>query len=183
MIGDPNARPALLHLVHAFTKNTGLMVCGHVRMVGTKNTNFVNCYCQCFKVFFFFFLDILTDTHTHILIVISYFLFFLRLPEGQTIRRWWMSKCVINVGFLRNGSRLFILQCLLRTSDKEPNIYYKYSFTLICWVLVKLKCYCWTSQNLSLSSGPQALNINSAYSNYSYILGNYKALYELRQVC
>uniref|UniRef100_A0A4W4F460 Solute carrier family 12 member 2 n=1 Tax=Electrophorus electricus TaxID=8005 RepID=A0A4W4F460_ELEEL len=35
MIGYPNARPALLHLVHAFTKNVGLMICGHVRMVGT----------------------------------------------------------------------------------------------------------------------------------------------------
>uniref|UniRef100_A0AAR2J0X9 Solute carrier family 12 member 2 n=1 Tax=Pygocentrus nattereri TaxID=42514 RepID=A0AAR2J0X9_PYGNA len=37
MIGYPNARPALLHLVHAFTKNVGLMICGHVRMVGSKN--------------------------------------------------------------------------------------------------------------------------------------------------
>ncbi|XP_039615427.1 solute carrier family 12 member 2 isoform X1 [Polypterus senegalus] len=32
MIGTPNSRPALLNLVHAFTKNVGLMVCGHVRM-------------------------------------------------------------------------------------------------------------------------------------------------------
>uniref|UniRef100_A0A8C1XX99 Solute carrier family 12 member 2 n=1 Tax=Cyprinus carpio TaxID=7962 RepID=A0A8C1XX99_CYPCA len=30
MTGAPNSRPALLHLVHAFTKNVGLMVCGHV---------------------------------------------------------------------------------------------------------------------------------------------------------
>ncbi|KAM7077833.1 LOW QUALITY PROTEIN: solute carrier family 12 member 2-like [Ciconia maguari] len=30
MIGAPNSRPALLHLVHAFTKNVGLMICGHV---------------------------------------------------------------------------------------------------------------------------------------------------------
>ncbi|KAJ7412134.1 Solute carrier family 12 member 2 [Willisornis vidua] len=30
MTGAPNARPALLHLVHAFTKNVGLMICGHV---------------------------------------------------------------------------------------------------------------------------------------------------------
>ncbi|XP_058268622.1 solute carrier family 12 member 2 isoform X2 [Hemibagrus wyckioides] len=32
MTGAPNSRPALLHLVHAFTKNVGLMVCGHVRI-------------------------------------------------------------------------------------------------------------------------------------------------------
>ncbi|MCJ8742578.1 hypothetical protein PDJAM_G00083660 [Pangasius djambal] len=31
MTGAPNSRPALLHLVHAFTKNVGLLVCGHVR--------------------------------------------------------------------------------------------------------------------------------------------------------
>uniref|UniRef100_A0A673IM99 Solute carrier family 12 member 2-like n=1 Tax=Sinocyclocheilus rhinocerous TaxID=307959 RepID=A0A673IM99_9TELE len=31
MSGYPNSRPALLYLVHAFTKNVGLMVCGHVR--------------------------------------------------------------------------------------------------------------------------------------------------------
>uniref|UniRef100_A0A8C5S6D8 Solute carrier family 12 member 2 n=1 Tax=Laticauda laticaudata TaxID=8630 RepID=A0A8C5S6D8_LATLA len=30
MSGAPNSRPALLHLVHAFTKNVGLMICGHV---------------------------------------------------------------------------------------------------------------------------------------------------------
>uniref|UniRef100_A0A8C8BLI6 Solute carrier family 12 member 2 n=1 Tax=Otus sunia TaxID=257818 RepID=A0A8C8BLI6_9STRI len=32
MTGAPNARPALLHLVHAFTKNVGLMICGHIHM-------------------------------------------------------------------------------------------------------------------------------------------------------
>uniref|UniRef100_A0A4W3HHW8 Solute carrier family 12 member 2 n=1 Tax=Callorhinchus milii TaxID=7868 RepID=A0A4W3HHW8_CALMI len=32
MIGAPPSRPALLQLVHAFTKNVGLVVCGHVRM-------------------------------------------------------------------------------------------------------------------------------------------------------
>uniref|UniRef100_A0A8C4PCT3 Solute carrier family 12 member 3 n=1 Tax=Dromaius novaehollandiae TaxID=8790 RepID=A0A8C4PCT3_DRONO len=32
MTGAPNSRPALLHLVHAFTKNVGLMICGHVHM-------------------------------------------------------------------------------------------------------------------------------------------------------
>lgn len=31
MTGYPNSRPALLNLVHAFTKNVGLMVCAHVR--------------------------------------------------------------------------------------------------------------------------------------------------------
>lgn len=35
MTGAPNSRPALLHLVHAFTKNVGLMVCGHVRIVSS----------------------------------------------------------------------------------------------------------------------------------------------------
>uniref|UniRef100_A0A7N8XW29 Solute carrier family 12 member 2-like n=1 Tax=Mastacembelus armatus TaxID=205130 RepID=A0A7N8XW29_9TELE len=30
LAGYPNARPALLQLVHSFTKNIGLMVCGHV---------------------------------------------------------------------------------------------------------------------------------------------------------
>uniref|UniRef100_A0A8C5S6N4 Solute carrier family 12 member 2 n=1 Tax=Laticauda laticaudata TaxID=8630 RepID=A0A8C5S6N4_LATLA len=33
MSGAPNSRPALLHLVHAFTKNVGLMICGHVHRV------------------------------------------------------------------------------------------------------------------------------------------------------
>uniref|UniRef100_A0AAY4CTS3 Solute carrier family 12 member 2 n=1 Tax=Denticeps clupeoides TaxID=299321 RepID=A0AAY4CTS3_9TELE len=33
MTGYPNARPALLNLVHSFTKDVGLMVCGHVRTV------------------------------------------------------------------------------------------------------------------------------------------------------
>ncbi|XP_068102802.1 solute carrier family 12 member 2 [Hyperolius riggenbachi] len=32
LIGAPNSRPALLHLVHAFTKNVGLLICGHVHM-------------------------------------------------------------------------------------------------------------------------------------------------------
>ncbi|XP_021069986.1 solute carrier family 12 member 2 [Mus pahari] len=32
MTGSPNSRPALLHLVHDFTKNVGLMICGHVHM-------------------------------------------------------------------------------------------------------------------------------------------------------
>ncbi|KAG5280476.1 hypothetical protein AALO_G00060460 [Alosa alosa] len=35
MTGYPNSRPALLNLVHSFTKNVGLMVCGHVR-TGTR---------------------------------------------------------------------------------------------------------------------------------------------------
>uniref|UniRef100_A0AAY4B2J7 Solute carrier family 12 member 2 n=1 Tax=Denticeps clupeoides TaxID=299321 RepID=A0AAY4B2J7_9TELE len=36
MTGAPNSRPALLNLVHAFTKNVGLMVCGHVRISNRK---------------------------------------------------------------------------------------------------------------------------------------------------
>ncbi|KAB0392529.1 hypothetical protein E2I00_001723, partial [Balaenoptera physalus] len=32
MTGAPNSRPALLHLVHDFTKNVGLMICGHVHV-------------------------------------------------------------------------------------------------------------------------------------------------------
>uniref|UniRef100_A0A8C7TY53 Solute carrier family 12 member 2 n=1 Tax=Oncorhynchus mykiss TaxID=8022 RepID=A0A8C7TY53_ONCMY len=36
MTGYPNSRPALLHLVHAFTKNVGLMICGH----GSRRPNF-----------------------------------------------------------------------------------------------------------------------------------------------
>lgn len=39
MTGYPSARPALLNLVHAFTKNVGLMICGHVR-TGTRRPNF-----------------------------------------------------------------------------------------------------------------------------------------------
>uniref|UniRef100_A0A665V6W2 Solute carrier family 12 member 3 n=1 Tax=Echeneis naucrates TaxID=173247 RepID=A0A665V6W2_ECHNA len=33
LTGYPNSRPALLHLVHSFTKNIGLMVCGHIKTV------------------------------------------------------------------------------------------------------------------------------------------------------
>ncbi|XP_075885506.1 solute carrier family 12 member 2 isoform X1 [Nelusetta ayraudi] len=39
MTGYPNSRPALLDLVHSFTKNVGLMVCGHIRM-GYRRPNF-----------------------------------------------------------------------------------------------------------------------------------------------
>uniref|UniRef100_A0A8C5BLW3 Solute carrier family 12 member 2 n=1 Tax=Gadus morhua TaxID=8049 RepID=A0A8C5BLW3_GADMO len=35
MTGYPTSRPALAHLVHSFTKNVGLMVCGHIRTVRT----------------------------------------------------------------------------------------------------------------------------------------------------
>ncbi|XP_068452287.1 solute carrier family 12 member 2-like isoform X2 [Clinocottus analis] len=38
LAGYPNARPALLQLVHSFTKNVGLMVCAHVRTV-TRRPN------------------------------------------------------------------------------------------------------------------------------------------------
>ncbi|XP_056144616.1 solute carrier family 12 member 2-like [Lampris incognitus] len=39
LTGYPNARPALLHLVHSFTKNVGLLVCGHIKTV-TRRPNF-----------------------------------------------------------------------------------------------------------------------------------------------
>ncbi|XP_020505058.1 solute carrier family 12 member 2 isoform X2 [Labrus bergylta] len=39
MTGYPNSRPALLDLVHSFTKNVGLMICGHIRM-GYRRPNF-----------------------------------------------------------------------------------------------------------------------------------------------
>ncbi|XP_054629510.1 solute carrier family 12 member 2-like [Dunckerocampus dactyliophorus] len=38
LTGYPNSRPALLQLVHSFTKNVGLMVCGHVRIVRRRPT-------------------------------------------------------------------------------------------------------------------------------------------------
>lgn len=43
MSGYPNSRPALLYLVHAFTKNVGLMVCGHVRTVSRFNKHLTHC--------------------------------------------------------------------------------------------------------------------------------------------
>ncbi|KAJ8392724.1 hypothetical protein AAFF_G00072080 [Aldrovandia affinis] len=36
LTGYPNSRPALLHIVHAFTKNVGLMICGHVRTTSRR---------------------------------------------------------------------------------------------------------------------------------------------------
>ncbi|CAK6972271.1 solute carrier family 12 member 2 isoform X1 [Scomber scombrus] len=39
MTGYPNSRPALLDLVSSFTKNVGLMICGHVR-TGYRRPNF-----------------------------------------------------------------------------------------------------------------------------------------------
>ncbi|KAM9307272.1 solute carrier family 12 member 2 [Pholidichthys leucotaenia] len=39
MTGFPNSRPALLDLVHSFTKNVGLMICGHIR-TGYRRPNF-----------------------------------------------------------------------------------------------------------------------------------------------
>uniref|UniRef100_A0AAR2KNV5 Solute carrier family 12 member 2 n=1 Tax=Pygocentrus nattereri TaxID=42514 RepID=A0AAR2KNV5_PYGNA len=41
MTGAPNSRPALLNLVHAFTKNVGLMVCGHVPNFKELNSDLV----------------------------------------------------------------------------------------------------------------------------------------------
>ncbi|XP_006797507.1 solute carrier family 12 member 2-like [Neolamprologus brichardi] len=42
MTGYPNSRPALLDLVHSFTKNVGMMICGHIRtclvMTGYPNS-------------------------------------------------------------------------------------------------------------------------------------------------
>lgn len=38
MTGYPNSRPALLDLVNSFTKNVGLMICGHIRMVSDTLT-------------------------------------------------------------------------------------------------------------------------------------------------
>lgn len=40
MTGYPNSRPALLDLVHSFTKNVGLMVCGHIRTVSQSCFSF-----------------------------------------------------------------------------------------------------------------------------------------------
>ncbi|XP_004572875.2 solute carrier family 12 member 2 isoform X1 [Maylandia zebra] len=39
MTGYPNSRPALLDLVHSFTKNVGMMICGHIR-TGYRRPNF-----------------------------------------------------------------------------------------------------------------------------------------------
>ncbi|XP_040897452.1 solute carrier family 12 member 2-like [Toxotes jaculatrix] len=39
LTGYPNSRPALLHLVHSFTKNVGLMVCAHVK-TASRRPNF-----------------------------------------------------------------------------------------------------------------------------------------------
>ncbi|KAI9527543.1 hypothetical protein NQZ68_029644 [Dissostichus eleginoides] len=39
MTGYPNSRPALLDLVYSFTKNVGLMICGHIR-TGYRRPNF-----------------------------------------------------------------------------------------------------------------------------------------------
>ncbi|XP_076613369.1 solute carrier family 12 member 2 isoform X2 [Chaetodon auriga] len=39
MTGYPNSRPAILDLVHTFTKNVGLMICGHIR-TGYRRPNF-----------------------------------------------------------------------------------------------------------------------------------------------
>lgn len=44
MTGYPNSRPAILDLVHSFTKNVGLMICGHVRTV-RKSSADVCCLC------------------------------------------------------------------------------------------------------------------------------------------
>ncbi|XP_008336303.2 solute carrier family 12 member 2-like, partial [Cynoglossus semilaevis] len=36
LTGYPNSRPALLQLVYSFTKNVGLMVCGHIKKVSRR---------------------------------------------------------------------------------------------------------------------------------------------------
>lgn len=43
MTGYPNSRPALLDLVHSFTKNVGLMICGHIRTVSRHSNTVVVC--------------------------------------------------------------------------------------------------------------------------------------------
>lgn len=42
MTGYPNSRPAIIDLVHAFTKNVGLMICGHIRTV--RRLHWEHCY-------------------------------------------------------------------------------------------------------------------------------------------
>uniref|UniRef100_A0A3Q3DFS8 Solute carrier family 12 member 3 n=1 Tax=Hippocampus comes TaxID=109280 RepID=A0A3Q3DFS8_HIPCM len=42
LTGYPSARPALLQLVHSFTKNVGLMVCGHVRIEHARCQRWLN---------------------------------------------------------------------------------------------------------------------------------------------
>lgn len=42
MTGYPNSRPALLDLVHSFTKNVGLMICGHVKGVSWSVSCWLN---------------------------------------------------------------------------------------------------------------------------------------------
>lgn len=54
MTGAPNARPALLHLVHAFTKNVGLMICGHVHMVSVFYLSLKLPYCGLSFFFYYF---------------------------------------------------------------------------------------------------------------------------------
>lgn len=48
LAGYPNSRPALLQLVHLFTKNVSLMVCGHVRTVRTALSVLWECFMQQF---------------------------------------------------------------------------------------------------------------------------------------
>nr|XP_055063005.1 solute carrier family 12 member 2 isoform X1 [Misgurnus anguillicaudatus] len=48
MTGAPNCRPAILHLVHAFTKNVGLMVCGHVR-ISSRRPNIKDMNTEAFR--------------------------------------------------------------------------------------------------------------------------------------
>uniref|UniRef100_A0A3B3Y9V5 Solute carrier family 12 member 2 n=1 Tax=Poecilia mexicana TaxID=48701 RepID=A0A3B3Y9V5_9TELE len=47
LAGYPNSRPALLQLVHSFTKNVSLMVCGHVRTVRTALSDLSQDYVRC----------------------------------------------------------------------------------------------------------------------------------------
>lgn len=106
MSGYPNSRPALLYLVHAFTKNVGLMVCGHVRTVSKFSKHLTlcsyehlqtqTCTCPCF--------------------------FSHRDSVGRTRKIWWTSRSAISAGSWRHESKPFTLLCLLMISDKELSI-------------------------------------------------------------
>ncbi|XP_057688066.1 solute carrier family 12 member 2-like [Corythoichthys intestinalis] len=72
LTGYPSSRPALLQMVHSFTKNVGLMVCGHVRIASrrpnVKEASQEHARCQRWlnkKRFKAFYAPVFSDTLRH----------------------------------------------------------------------------------------------------------------------
>lgn len=106
LTGYPNSRPALLQLVHSFTKNVGLMVCGHIRTVRTDRllykTSHFDHQSDHRSISIADFLSEIT-----IIWSLSFVSPLFRWPDGRTLRSCRRITPAVNAGSIKNASRPF----------------------------------------------------------------------------